>query len=220
MASGWIDPGAESRATQSSIRASAAAKSRRSSASSASGATSTLAMTVARLYRLSSTSSVSVTIMTASGRARSSGGASGSDSIVRTMSYPRYPTAPPVKRGSPGHVDRRMPAEEAAEMLERRHVRLDLPPTGGTGPAGTRPPVVAEDFAGIGGEKGVSRPPLPALERLQQEAVRPAVELGERGDRRVAIEDDLAGHGNHRAALAGARGERVEGGGHGAAATT
>ena len=120
----------------------------------------------------------------------------------------------------PRDVDRRMPAEQAAEMLERRHIGLDLPPTGGTCPAGAGPPVVAEDFAGIGGEKGVSRPPLPAFERLQQEAVRPAVELGERRDRRVAIEDDLAGDRDHRATLAGASGERVEGGRHGAAATT
>ena len=114
----------------------------------------------------------------------------------------------------PGHVHRRMPAEQAAQVLERGHVGLDDAPAVAGGPARARAPAIAEHLARIGRQEGVPGPALAALERLEQEAVRPAVELGEGGDRRVAVEHDLAGHRHHRAALAGAGGERVEGGGH------
>ncbi len=120
----------------------------------------------------------------------------------------------------PRYVHRRVAAEQPAQVLERRHAGLDLPPAGGRRPARARAVAVAIDLARVGGEKGVAGPALAALERLEQEAVRAPVELGEGRDRRIAVEDNFPGHGHHRAALPGAGRERVEGRGHFAAATT
>ncbi len=104
-------------------------------------------------------------------------------------------------------------------MLERRQIGLDVPPALHGGPAGAGAASIAEHFAWIGREKGVARPPLAPFERFEQEAVGAAMQLGERRDGGVAVEDHLAGHGDHRAALARTRGEGIERGGHWGAAT-
>jgi hypothetical protein len=86
MASGVRAEGAARRASHPSIRATAPWYSASSAAGDIPGATSTFAMIVARLNRLSSTSRVSATMSSASGSPRSSAGASGSRSRLRTTS--------------------------------------------------------------------------------------------------------------------------------------
>ena len=49
-----------------------------------------------------------------SGTRRSSGGGCGSFSMYRTVSYPAYPTAPPLNRGSPGRCGPRNPASQSS----------------------------------------------------------------------------------------------------------
>ena len=111
-----------------------------------------------------------------------------------------------------------MAAHGAAEVFERSHVSLDHRPSGGSSPAGTLPAAVAENLPGVGGQEGVPGPPLAAFQRLEQETVGTAMELGKGGDRGIAVENHLAGHRYHPAPLR-SLGEGVEGSGHcGAAA--
>jgi hypothetical protein len=109
-----------------------------------------------------------------------------------------------------------MPAHQAREVVQWCHVVLGHGPSTVGGPALAAATPIAEDLARLGGEEGVPGPALPALERFQQEAVRPAVQFGEGGDRSVTIQHDLAGH-RHHAAAARLLGERSEGGHCGAA---
>src|SRR5512134_3632066 len=109
-----------------------------------------------------------------------------------------------------------MPAHDGREVVERGHVVFGQGPTAVGGPALAAPASIAEYLARLGGEEGVPGPALPSLERLQQEAVGPPVQLGEGGDRSVAVEHDLSGHRYH-AAAARLLSERGEGGHCGAA---
>ena len=98
-------------------------------------------MTVARLNRLSSTSSVSATMTMASGRSRSSGGASGrrldgADDVVAEVADRATGEARQA-----GHHDRRVAPHGAPEVLERREVGLDrAPPVARASTARTRDP--------------------------------------------------------------------------------
>src|SRR5439155_27194 len=66
------------------------------------------------------------------------------------------------------------------------------PPGGLPRPALHAPVAVAPHLPGLGSQEGVARPPLPPDERLEQEPEGRPCDLGERGERRVGVEHDLA----------------------------
>ena len=99
---------------------------------------------------------------------------------------------PPGEAGEAGDLDRGVLSHGAAKVVQRRHVPLGQLPTCGRRPAFAETAAVAEDLARVGCQKGVAGPTLSALERFEQETVRSPVDLAERRDRCVAVEDDLA----------------------------
>ena len=129
------------------------------------------------------------------------------------------PHGPAGKARQAGHRDRGMPPQRAADVLQRGDVAVDHVPTRGRRPPRALAVSVSEHFSRVGGQKRVSGPPLAALQRLQKKSVRPPVELGEGGHRRVAVEHHLPRHGHHPARGASALGEGREAGGHCGAAT-
>jgi hypothetical protein len=93
-----------------------------------------------------------------------------------------------------------MPAHGSAEMVQRGRIGLRNLPVG-SAPAGALASTVAIHFARLGREEGVAGPALAALERFQEESPSAAMQLAERGDRRVSVEHDLSRH-RHDAAAA------------------
>ena len=100
-ARGGSEGSAARRPTTASVLPAAASYRARSSTADSSGSIGTAAIAIARPFRLSMARTMSVNRKRPSGRHRSSSGVSGRCSIWRTTSYPKYPTAPPQKRGRP-----------------------------------------------------------------------------------------------------------------------
>src|SRR5262249_50236991 len=92
-----------------------------------------------------------------------------------------------------GDFDWRVLSHGAAQMVQRGHIGLSDLPAGCGGPTLTDPPPVSENLPWVGRKKGVARPTLTALERLQQKSVWASVNLAERSHGGVAVEDDFAG---------------------------
>ena len=78
-----------------------------------------------------------------------------------------------------------------------------------SGPAGALPPAIAIDLTRVGRQEGVAGPALSSFERLEEKAVRSPMQLGKRGDRGIAVQDDLPDHRHHPSG-AGALGEELE----------
>jgi len=72
-------------------------------------------------------------------------------------------------------------------------------PPGVPRPALDGPAAVAEHFARFRAKEGVAGPALPAYRRFKEKPEGWPGELGERGDRSVRVEHDLAYYRNHAA---------------------
>ncbi len=131
----------------------------------------------------------------------------------------QVPHGAPGETRKPWHLHGRMPPQRPAQMLERCDVALHHLPAGGGSPPGALAAAIAEHLAGIRGQKCVAGPSLTPLQRLEEKTVWSAVQLGERGDGRVAVENDLPGNRQHAAAGTGPLGERREALAHCGAAT-
>src|SRR6476620_3542460 len=131
---------------------------------------------------------------------------------------PDIPYCPAGEAGQTWHLDRRVPAHGLGQVVQRSHIGILQLPSGARGPSGALPSLIPKHLGGIGGKKGVPGPALASLQRFEQKSVPPLVKLGERGDRSVAIQQDLMGDGNHPARASAFR-EGVVAGPHWGAAT-
>ena len=84
--------------------------------------------------------------------------------------------------------------------------------------SGTLAAAIAIDLTGVRRQEGVAGPALSSFERLEEKTVRSPMQLGERRHRRIAVQNDLAGH-RHHSSGAGALGEELEARGHWGPAT-
>ena len=136
--------------------------------------------------------------------------------VRERLDRPHHVVAPeadraPGERRQTGDLERSIGAQQLGQVRERRFFSFPSHPRAIIQQPLDHATMVAIHRRRFGGQERVSCPALAALERFEQEAVRAPLQLGERGDRRVAIEHDLASQWNPGAPLPGGIAAPLEG---------